>query len=133
MAAVTDLAARRDSKPDDLLERLNALSVEFGDTLGTKVKEIQRIWSLVPSAPSPDETRAALVKIHDIVHTLAGAGKSFGFPQVSKAAAPLDGLFRLIAEQKHPLTSEETDQIEVLIRALEKATGAPRQAISLDD
>ncbi len=121
------------SKTADLQDRLTALSVEFGNALADKVKEIRRIWSLVPAAPSLGEARAALVKIHDIVHTLAGSGESFGFPQVSKAAAPLDGLFRLVAEQGESLTGEEIAQIEVLIQAVEDAICAPREAITLDD
>jgi len=133
MTAMAGLSPGPTTKADDLVERLNALSTEFGNTLATKVKEIRRIWSLVPAAPAADEARTALVKIHDIVHTLAGAGESFGFPQVSKAAAPLDGLFRLITEQSQTLTGEEIAQIEVLIQALEDATCAPREAISLDD
>ena len=120
------------SKTSDLQDRLNALSVEFGDTLAGKVKEIRRIWGLVPVAPSADEIRDALLKIHDIVHMLAGAGQSFGFPQISKTAAPLDGLFRLVTEQSQPLTGEEIAQIEVLIQALEDAICAPREVISID-
>ena len=90
-------------KASELQDRLNALSQEFGNGLGAKVKEIRRIWSLAPAAPSAAESQDALVKIHDIVHALAGAGESFGFPMVSKAAAPLDGLFRLVTEQSQPL------------------------------
>ncbi|MDX2224533.1 MAG: diguanylate cyclase [Rhodospirillaceae bacterium] len=116
---------------DDLLERLNRLSIEFGETLAGRVKEVRRIWSLIPAAPSTDEARTALIKIHDIVHALAGSGKSFGFPLVSSAAAPLDGLFRLLREQSQSLTSEESAQIELLIQSLEQATLAPREAIAL--
>jgi diguanylate cyclase (GGDEF)-like protein len=117
----------------DLQDRLAALSLEFGNTLGNKVKEIRRIWSLVPTAPSVDEIRTALVKIHDIVHGLAGSGQSFGFPLVSKTAAPLDGLFRLLNEQSQTLTGEEIAQIELLIQALENAICAPPAAIDLGD
>ena len=121
------------SKTADLQDRLTALSIEFGNTLAAKVKEVRRVWSLVPAAPSADEARTALIKIHDIVHTLAGAGESFGFPRVSKTAGPLDGLFRLVTEQSQHLTNEEVAQIEVLIQGLEDATCAPRETIALDD
>ena len=120
-------------KTADLKDRLNALGQEFGNALGGKVMEIRRIWSLVPVAPSVHEAQTALAKIHDIVHALAGAGESFGFPMVSKAAAPLDGLFRLVTEQSQPLTGEEIAQIEVLIQSLEDSTCAPPQAIDVDD
>jgi diguanylate cyclase (GGDEF)-like protein len=133
MTAIADATGFQSAKSNGLINRLNVLSLEFGGTLDSKVKEVRRIWSLVPSTPSRDEARDALVKIHDIVHTLAGAGKSFGFPQISKMAAPLDGLFRLITEHNHPLTKEEIDQIDVLIGALERAVQTPRQEINLDD
>ena len=110
---------------DELLARLERLSVEFGEGLADRVKEVRRIWSLVPEAPAPAEARDALVRIHDIVHTLAGAGKSFGFPKVSAAAAPLDGLFRLVREQKQTLSGEEVAQIELLVQGLEQAICAP--------
>ncbi|MCB2107592.1 MAG: diguanylate cyclase [Rhodobacteraceae bacterium] len=118
---------------DDLLERLNRLSVEFGETLSARVKEVRRIWTLIPRQPSIEEARVALMKIHDIVHALAGAGKSFGFPAVSSAAAPLDGLFRLLREHGQALTSEEIAQIELLIQGLEDATLTPRQALDIKD
>ncbi len=121
------------SRSAELQDRLTALSIEFGNALAAKVKEIRRVWSLVPAAPSADEARGALVEIHDIVHTLAGSGKSFGYPLISKTAAPLDGLFRLVTEQSQHLTREEIAQIEVLIQSLEEAICAPRESISLDD
>lgn len=121
------------SRRSELQDRLTALSVEFGEALGAKVKEVRRVWSLVPPAPAADEAQAALVKIHEIVHTLAGGGESFGFPSVSKAAAPLDGLFRLVAEQSQGLTGEELAQIELLIQGLESAICTPREAIPLED
>ncbi len=123
----------QDTPNQALLERLDALSMEFGNSLSSKVQEVRRIWSLVPSTPSRDEARDALVRIHDIVHTLAGGGKSFGFPQVSKAAAPLDGLFRLISEHHQSLTREEIDQIELLIGALENTAQIPPERVRVDD
>ena len=117
----------------DLLARLDRMSIEFGESLAGRVKEVRRIWSLLPDTPAPAEARDALVKIHDIVHTLAGSGKSFGFPQVSAASAPLDGLFRLLREQNQTLSREELAQIELLIQGLEQAICAPRVAMTVDD
>lgn len=138
MTAVAKLDASPVVKNDALIQRLAGLSAEFGASLAAKIHEVRRIWALIPSAPAADEARAALVKIHDIVHTLAGAGKSFGFPQVSMAAAPLDGLFRLVAEQAgsghtESLTGEEIAQIETLIQALEDAASVPGEEIDLED
>lgn len=134
---MTATSARSATAPSDkaaaLQERLRALSEEFANGLAEKVRETRRIWSLVPAAPSADESRSALVKIHDIVHNLAGSGQSFGFPLVSKAAAPLDGLFRLVAEQNQTLTGEEIAQIEVLIQSLENAICVPREGVDVGD
>lgn len=126
---VAGASASQQSASALLARRLTDLSVEFGTTLETKVNEVRRVWSLLPQSPSREEAQNTLVKIHDIVHTLAGFGKSFGYPEVSKAAAPLDGLFRLITEQNQGLTKEERDQIGLLITDLERATQAPRQEI----
>ncbi len=139
MTAVAQLAAPTPAVNNDaLIQRLAALSAEFGEGLATRIQEVRRIWGLIPSAPSSEEALSALVKIHDIVNTLAGAGKSFGFPHISTAAAPLDGLFRLVSEQTESghaetLSTEEVAQIEMLIQALEDAASTPGQAIDLED
>ncbi|MCA0202137.1 MAG: diguanylate cyclase [Proteobacteria bacterium] len=138
MTAIAKFGATTAAKHDALVQRLASLSAEFGESLAAKIHEVRRIWGLIPNAPSADEARSALVKIHDIVHTLAGAGKSFGFPRVSTAAAPLDGLFRLVSEQAgrghaESLSLEEIAQVEMLIQALEDAATAPGEAIDLED
>src|SRR5882672_9562659 len=122
MSIATELPTGRST--ENLLQRLNTLSVAFGDGLQARVGEVRRIWDLMPAAPSAEEARDALVKIQDIVHGLAGAGKSFGFPSISAAAAPLDGLFRLLTEHRQGLTDEESRQIDVLVHGLEEAACA---------
>jgi len=138
MTAIAKFGASTAARHDALVQRLASLGAEFGESLAAKIHEVRRIWGLIPNAPSAEEARSALVKIHDIVHTLAGAGKSFGFPRVSTAAAPLDGLFRLVSEQAggsraESLSLEEIAQVEMLIQALEDAAAAPGEAIDLED
>lgn len=133
MTAIVKLAAETAPRNDALADRLGALSAEFASTLATKVQEVRRIWNLVPAAPSHEEIRVALIRIHDLVHTLAGSGKTFGFPRISSTAAPLDGLFRLVAEQDTGLREEEIAQIEMLIQMLEEAACAPGEEIDLQD
>ena len=130
MPAVPPSAA--DPGSNGLLARLNALSMEFGNTLGERIQSVRNIWSSVPKSASLTDAKDALTRIHDVVHTLAGAGKSFGFPLVSTAAAPLDGLFRLLLEQNQPLTREEIAQIELLIQGLEQSAYSAREPITLD-
>jgi HPt (histidine-containing phosphotransfer) domain-containing protein len=120
-----DRGASEPPDPGDVVARLERLSAEFGQSLGDRVKEVRRVWTLVPDAPLALEARNALVKIHDIVHALAGSGESFGYPRVSASAAPLDGLFRLLREQNQTLSREEIAQIELLIQDLEHAALEP--------
>ncbi len=119
------------AEPSAILARLNALSNEFAETLGGRVSDVRRLWNPVLKASLHEQTES-LGQIHEIVHMLAGAGKSFGFPQVSTAAAPLDGLFRLLLEQNQTLSKEEIAQIEVLVQVLEKSTYAPRVPMSFE-
>lgn len=118
---------------DVILARLAALGNEFADVLGHRVHEVRKLWAPVPQSASYEQARAALTQIHDIVHSLAGSGKSFGFPAVSTTAAPLDGLFRVLLEHRQPLTAEEIAQIELLVQDLEKSSISAREPITLDD
>ena len=60
-------------------------------------------------------------------------GTKLGFPRISQTAAPLDSLFRLLQEKQHLLTSEETDQINLLISDLEEAVDIPGEQVVLGD
>src|SRR5262249_42329955 len=94
----------QNSQPDGLVQRLNELGAEFGGTLETRVSEVRGLWAEFPTAPCQADSKRVLARIHEIVHALAGAGKSFGFPSISQAATPLDGLFRLVMENDQPLS-----------------------------
>ena len=74
-----------------------------------------------------------ITQIHDIAHSLAGPGKSLGFPRISQTAAPLDSLFRLLKEKQSPLTAEEIDQIDLLISDLKEAVDIPGETVTLGD
>lgn len=132
MSAVPPHVTGELATPVNILERLRKLSQDFSESLGERVREVRRIWAPVAIVGPIDQARVALEQIHDIVHVLAGSGKSFGFPQVSIAAAPLDGLFRLLLEQNQSLSAEEIAQIELLVQDLEKSACAPGEPISFD-
>jgi diguanylate cyclase (GGDEF)-like protein len=117
----------------NILDRLQALRREFSETLGARVREVRDIWTPVAEHPKAASALASLKRMHEIVHSLAGSAKSFGFPDVSIAAAPLDGLFRLVLESRSVLNKEEIAQIELLIQELEKSARAPGEPISFDD
>jgi diguanylate cyclase (GGDEF)-like protein len=116
----------------NLLARLTALSDQFADALDARVAQVRRLWGPVTVAGVEENIRPALAQMHEVVHTLAGSGKSFGFPDVSRTAAPLDGLFRLVLEHGQALTPEEIAQIELLVQGLEHSIHGPRLPMSLD-
>jgi diguanylate cyclase (GGDEF)-like protein len=119
--------------PGNILDRLRALRAEFSEALGERVREVRSIWASIVQNPLAENVPAGLQKIHEVVHSLAGSGKSFGFPHVSIAAAPLDALFRLVLEDGDALNKEEIAQAELLIQELEKSARLPGEAISFDD
>ena len=118
--------------PDDLAERIRALSTEFAMTLKGNVDEIRSNWAELPRESGLAAMAPGLSRIHDIAHNLAGTGQSLGFPRISQTAAPLDSLFRLLQEKQNPLTTEEIDQIDLLITDLEIAVDIPGEEVILD-
>lgn len=115
-----------------LHERLSALSREFGEALGERIGKVRRLWAAVSENTPIEDARSSLKQIHEIVHALAGSGKSFGFPQVSLAAAPLDGLFRILIEADQTLNAEEVSQIELLVQGLERSACIPAEPLLLE-
>lgn len=72
----------------DALRRLRADGVQ---RLGERVRELSAGWAaLQPRRPWDDADRARLGELAASAHRLAGAGGTFGFPALSKAAAPLE-------------------------------------------
>ncbi len=118
--------------PETLAERIRALSEEFALTLKGNLEEMRSVWASIQTDTSSLASAPNFVRMHEIAHSLAGAGKSLGFPRVSQAAAPLDSLFRLLREKQSPLTEEEVDQINLLITDLELAIDIPGEQVRLD-
>lgn len=120
------------SNPDTLAQRIRALSAEFAATLKANVGEMRQAWTALPRDEGPSATAPGILRMHEIAHSLAGAGKSLGFPRISQTAAPLDSLFRLLQEKQTPLTDEEIEQIDFLITDLEQAVDVPGEQVVLD-
>lgn len=118
---------------DKLAQRIRELSAEFAATLKYNVGEIRQAWTALPRSEGPAATAPGILRMHEIAHSLAGAGKSLGFPRISQTAAPLDSLFRLLQEKQIPLTDEEITQIDFLITDLEQAVDVPGEQVILDD
>ena len=117
---------------NNVLERLAALSAEFQADLPVRIARIESIWNDVNSASTDDVRGKAMDLLHAEVHTLAGGGKSFGFPLVSKAAAPIDSLIRDLIERDRDVNQDEKEQLDTLVKWLIEAAKVAPEAISFD-
>lgn len=118
---------------DELAQRIRELSAEFAATLRDNVSEMRNAWTDLPRSEGPSATAPGILRMHEIAHSLAGTGKSLGFPRISQTAAPLDSLFRLLQEKDSPLNDEEVEQIDFLITDLEQAVDVPGEQVVLDN
>ncbi len=77
----------------DLGKEFQKLRTEFRGSLPAKLRRLRSLWERI-DCEEPDADALEMLKRE--LHTMAGAGGSFGLPQVSKAAAAaedaLDGL-----------------------------------------
>lgn len=97
---------------------LQDLREYFAGRLPERLREVEEAW---------DRTRASawsaepLKVFHRLVHSLAGAGTTFGYPEVTHAARGLEKYLKTIQDGAEP-SAEETER---LLEALRQA-GLPR-------
>ncbi len=70
-------------------EKLLQLRQEYADLLPQKLKDIDNAWNSLRHKPNQPEL---LRQFRAFVHTLAGSGATFGFPELSNQAARLEAL-----------------------------------------
>lgn len=96
---MTDVAGA-ETEMRDALRRLRADGVQ---RLGERVRELATGWTaLQPRRPWDATARAQLGELAASAHRLAGAGGTFGFPALSKAAAPLELLLLGLRDTPSP-------------------------------
>jgi chemotaxis protein histidine kinase CheA len=78
---------------------MRALSAKFSGELPHKLQEIHRLYLATMQNAYDD---AALNRLHRALHSLAGAARAFGHPQISDAAQNLE---QCIAELLTPALS----------------------------
>ena len=98
--------------------RLAQLRASFKNQLSQMIEKLKASWGGIRAAPWTSETSAALNDIYGLVHRVTGSAGSFGFPAVSRVAAPLEALLGGIRERNTAPSLEERDQIDVFIDRL---------------
>lgn len=66
-----------------LQEQLRILREGYAAKLPSKLEQIESLWQVVESEPRPQWPAETLFTLHRLVHSLAGSGATFGFPDLS--------------------------------------------------
>lgn len=98
----------------DIAQQLAALQADFKLTLPEKIAEIENLWQLILADEAGD---TAIADCHRMVHSLVGAGGTFGAIVVSTASREVEQSLKLIADGKE-LSTELKSTITRLVQDL---------------
>lgn len=77
-------------------EKMRLLTASFTEELPNKISEIETLWSKLQA----EWDMGALQKLHRSVHNLVGAGKTFGFPELSVEARTLEQILKSLMQKE---------------------------------
>ena len=113
-----------DSQSASVNQRLSKIMDNYKETLPEKLDQIERLWNKLRYFNWSDD---ALKVLHTITHTLAGNGKTFGFPEASKYAQQIaNQLQEYIASGEIPNTSQQ-NEISSLVEKLAKSSESQQE------
>jgi len=101
----------------DLGKEFQKLRTEFRGSLPAKLRRLRSLWERI-DCEEPDADALEMLKRE--LHTMAGAGGSFGLPQVSKAAAAAEDALDGLKEGSRPGTKRAAKFVALLDK-LDKA------------
>ncbi len=104
------------------------LCQEFAGGMAAKMGEIDSGLASLRAAADADAARDALKTIEAAAHRLAGGGSTFGFPQIGRAAVPLDSRARKLGREPAPSAAAagELAPLADTLRALIADPGEPQ-------
>jgi hypothetical protein len=112
--------------PEEALARqYKELCLEFAGGMAEKMAEIDAGLASLRAASDAPATLAALKIIEAGAHRLAGGGSTFGFPQISRAAAPLDSGARKLGREAAPDALAAAAALSPLVDALRALVANP--------
>lgn len=98
---------------------LQELQEYFAGRLPDRLREIDEAWSRVrASAWSPE----ALRELHRLVHSLSGAGATFGFPEVTRTSRILERFLKNALEGPGPEWEGESVRVVELLAEIRRAS-----------
>lgn len=118
----------------DVLQKISVLNQKFANGLIEKVEIIASVWRDVRSEPRDESKRCDL---HRMVHTLAGSGQTFGFPEISVIGLELEEVLERNLDASHAFGQSDarkiSDLIEMLGTVASRIVAERRASIGNDD
>ncbi len=110
-----NMNARREIELHDELE---ALRTKFAEGLPERLKSIEQAWATVEAA---DWSGDALMPLFRAAHSLAGAGATFGFPEIGADARRLADEVLIYLKGRRPKSPDSPARFAPLIAAVGKS------------
>ncbi len=102
----------------ELQAKLKLLSHTYAVQLPEKLRQLEQTWDILSQDAWDDE---GYRKLHRMVHSLSGSGKTFGFAALSEAAHALEAYLKPIGAAKMPFTAGQREQLDSLLAVLKQA------------
>jgi HPt (histidine-containing phosphotransfer) domain-containing protein len=102
-------------------DRLRALQARYEKDLAEKLVQLDAAWQAVDHG---DYTSDDLLRLHSLLHRLAGSGATFGFNAVSEITQRLEGFVLAVLYDDDAFDSQTRREIRDGIRALRDAAPA---------
>jgi diguanylate cyclase (GGDEF)-like protein len=103
-------------------DQLRALRHSFVERLPAKIAEVEATWQTLHQGRWD---KAAYEHLHQLVHSLAGSGGTFGYTELSKQARALEQLLQALLEHAQPPTSATRGHISRMISGLQHCSEDP--------
>lgn len=115
------------SQPRDPMKKLAALREDYSRKLPAKLQQVTDLWNKCCYFNWSTE---ALVVLHNLVHSLAGGGKTFGYPALSDAAKQLEAQLETIVQSPHVPDDQQKSHISQLVAALPVSLQAAQTVVT---
>lgn len=108
--------------PSDPVLELKELQEYFAGRLPERLAELEEAWAAVAAS---GWEMGRVKTLHRLAHSLTGAGSTFGFPEVSRAARVLERFLKTVLDGGRAAEEDDSGQIEKLLEGVRRAAQAP--------
>src|SRR5687768_2703064 len=113
--------------PSDPVLELKELQEYFAGRLPERLAELEEAWAAVAAS---GWEMGRVRTLHRLVHSLTGAGATFGFPEVSRTARVLERFLKTVIDKTvldggGPSGEEASGELDRLLEGVRRAAQAP--------